>query len=247
MNWFGHQYPYSGNAYVGLVGYSQAFFGREYVGIQLSNILVAGQIYYVAINVSLADTALYAIKNIGALFTNTVFNPPSSSVSSIPQIENTGAVITDKTNWVTISGSFVAVGDEQYITIGNFRNDANTVKQFVGNGNPSSTVAYYYIDDVYVGETPLTIDEKEKECEVKLFPNPANAIVTIAFKNKNVAAYTFEITNLLGQLQSANAEIKNNTISINTEALPMGIYFVKLVNKEDNTVVVRKVVRSPSP
>src|SRR3990172_5781652 len=64
--------------------------------------------------------------------------------------------ISDTTNWVLVSGEFVATGAEKFMTIGNFYNDLNTNTQ---NVNPSATqnYSYYYIDDVSVMRSP-TVD-----------------------------------------------------------------------------------------
>jgi hypothetical protein len=241
INKFGHQYAHSGDAYVGLAAYIQPFFGREYIGVQLISILNAGQTYYVNYYVSLADTALYAIKNVGALFTNTVYNPPGSSVSTIPQIENTSGIITDKNNWVQISGSFIAVGGEKYITIGNFRNDTTTVKQYVGNGWVNSPIAYYYIDDVYVGETPLVVGDVLGiiSDKLKVFPNPANGVLVI---ESELPTSVININDVLGkQVKQIKTDTKKTTIDISE--LHNGIYFIKVINKEEGIEVVRKFVK----
>jgi OOP family OmpA-OmpF porin len=243
----GHQYAKSGNGYIGLIGYSPLGFDREYIGIQLSGTLVSGQIYYVNFYVSLGDTLLYGIKNMGALFTYIPYGGQGSTVSIIPQIENAGGVLTDKNNWVGVSGSFIADGGEKYVTIGNFRDDANTVSQYVGNGGqaPNYSEAYYYIDDVYVGETPLSVSDEliVINDELRVFPNPAKEIINVTFKNKNVVATDVEITNVIGQLQATVVEIKNNVTSINIAAMPSGIYFVKVFNKLNGVVMVGKFVK----
>ncbi|MBL7884184.1 MAG: hypothetical protein JNL69_08950, partial [Bacteroidia bacterium] len=168
-NRFGHQDTRTGNGYVGLIAYYQTTnLSREYIEIKLTNAMIAGQIYYVQFYTSLADTREYAIENIGALFTDTLFNPfPPPSYNwqtGVPQIENpSGNMLNDKINWVPINGSFVAQGGEQYMTIGNFKNDAQTVTQYFGGTAINTLGAYYYIDDVYVGTTPpVSINENDK-------------------------------------------------------------------------------------
>jgi hypothetical protein len=248
-NFLGYQNPHSGKGYMGFISYSSYGFGREYIEVPLTSQLVSGHTYYVTFYVSLADTVQYAIVNVGALFTDTLFDPfPAPSYNwqtGIPQVENqVGNMLSDKINWVPITDSFIAVGGEKYMTIGNFRNDANTVKQYLGGTTPNTLGAYYYIDDVYVGETPLGVNElKSESLKFEVYPNPASYSITIEFKNKNVSDYTFEILNVLGQVRKTNAELKGATAIINFEDLATGIYFIKAINRINGLVSVRKFVK----
>ncbi len=74
-NRFGSQNTHTGNGYVGFAVYYNSVFSREYIEVQLISPLIVGQTYYVQFYVSLADTMQYAIENIGAIFTDTLFDP----------------------------------------------------------------------------------------------------------------------------------------------------------------------------
>jgi gliding motility-associated-like protein len=69
-----------------------------------------------------------------------------------PQIQNPlGEYLTDSTNWMLVSGSFVADGDEEYITIGNFLPDTLTpYMQFQENNTVYVGKAVYLIGFVGV-------------------------------------------------------------------------------------------------
>jgi gliding motility-associated-like protein len=70
--------------------------------------------------------------------------------SYIPQFYySSGTFFSDKTKWYEISGSFVATNNSNYITIGNFKDDANTDSLFMGGG-AGWVEAMLYIDDVSV-------------------------------------------------------------------------------------------------
>jgi gliding motility-associated-like protein len=70
----------------------------------------------------------------------------------VPQIANpTGSFITDTLNWTEVSGTFTATGNEKYLTIGNFLNDAAT-NTVVVNPTSAYTVTYFLIDDVSLEE-----------------------------------------------------------------------------------------------
>jgi len=245
INRFGNQHAYMGDAYVGLISYISNGFGREYVEVELISPLITDQTYYVQFQISLADTFQYAIENIGALFTDTLFNPfPPPSYNwqtGVPQIENpSGNILNDKINWVAINGSFVAQGGEKYMTIGNFRNDAQTNFLFLGGGDPSAKGAYYYIDDVYVGTTPpVSINENEKNnFNFKLYPNPNNGNITLEYSLKENETGMFNLYNITGTLICSHPLQKNNPkLFINNDELEAGIYLydVSINNKKIKT------------
>jgi hypothetical protein len=243
-NTFGHQYAHTGYGYVGIGTYVSQMFYREYIGVQLNNALVVGQTYYVNFYVSLADTDCYAVKNIGALFTNSMFNPPGASVSTTPQIENNGGIITDKTNWIQITGSFIAAGGEKYLTIGNFSNDTATLKQYVGNGGGVNVPdSYYYIDDVYVGETPLGVQAIEQDSKIRLYPNPNNGTMTLEYNiDQEGELQVWDVTGKLVATYKLNSRI--NSMKITDNILINGVYYYSLiVNKKrlftDKLVIIK--------
>jgi len=122
---------------------------RSYVAVQLSTPLTVGNDYCVSFKVSLADYTYQAVENIGLYFSN--FNT-LPVLNTQPDIANTNGVITDQSNWVTISGSFTATNADDWIIIGNFDDDSNTTVtdlSTLGVGQ-SGNLGYYYIDDVSV-------------------------------------------------------------------------------------------------
>lgn len=150
-NAFGYQYPRTGEGYAGIaariIGLPQY---REYIEVELLDTLEAGKTYCISFYVSLSDSSDIAINQLGVFFSNDSIISTSNVLPFAPQIEHPSAsVLSDTQNWVSISGQYIAIGGERFITIGNFYDDANT-------GVDSLTSAptdggYYYIDDVYVG------------------------------------------------------------------------------------------------
>ncbi len=150
----------TGDAYIGLVTYFGVVIPgfREYIQVQLTSPLVAGQAYEVEAWVSLKDGNKYANDGFGFYFTNGVYTNPApnddQALAFTPTVENaTNNYMDDKTGWQLISGTFVAVGGEEYLTIGNYKNDANTNYYDVGTG--SSSTSYIFVDDVSVEVTVL--------------------------------------------------------------------------------------------
>ncbi|MBL0330636.1 MAG: T9SS type A sorting domain-containing protein [Bacteroidetes bacterium] len=236
QNIIGYQEAHSARGYIGLYAYYQTVFSREYIEVQLASPLVSAQTYYVQFFVSLGDTMQYAIENIGALFTDTLFDPYPSSVwtPGIPQVENAaGNMLNDKNNWVAVNGAFVANGGEQYITIGNFRDDASTVKQYFGGTTINTLGAYYYIDDVYVGTTPPPVSVHENEQDIhniKLYPNPNNGVMTLEcnlLDTENGKLTIYDITGkLIRTYTLANGTKK---VTVDAQSLEAGIYLYDII------------------
>jgi gliding motility-associated-like protein len=151
-NTSGHQIPRTGEGYAGFgLRNDGAITSIEYMEVSLLSSLLAGKTYCINFYVSLSDTSLYAVSNIGAFFSNDslLYNSPTySNIPVIPQIENPSTnIISDKDNWTLISGQFIATGGERYMTIGNFKDNASTPIQIVSGYYP---YAYYYFDDISV-------------------------------------------------------------------------------------------------
>ncbi len=85
-----------------------------------------------------------------AQYSDTIADPLGLAIiPANPQIYNYGnPVIKDTQNWVKVSSMYIAQGGEQFITIGNFKNDANTV--FVNVGSNTAGQTLYYVDDVSI-------------------------------------------------------------------------------------------------
>ena len=155
-NW-GFQYPRSGNSYIGIdVVYSAAPNNfREYIQSKLKSKLTSGQTYCVSFYVNLNDFQPAYIKTLGAYMDNGSVSAPAPHGIAIvfPQVYNNSLPLNDTVKWMKIEGSFIAFGNEEYITIGNFFPDSTSGIGFFGS--PSSWSSYYNIDDVSVIETSL--------------------------------------------------------------------------------------------
>ena len=160
VNSGGFQYAKTGQGYAGIDSYLPFFFdGRSYLQTQLKQTLMPNKCYYGEFWVSLTNQDKWATNNLGVLLTDTAIWVDSSYGSQFgyglipanPQIFNYGnPVITDTLNWVKISGVFTAQGGEEYITIGNFKDDNNTDTLRVNSGVNTYDKASYYVDDIYL-------------------------------------------------------------------------------------------------
>lgn len=162
-NFAGNAPALSGNAYAGVLTYYQGCTNcREYIMAQLTAPLVSGQTYSIGMYIRLGSKSEFATNGMGMHLTNLPLNQPGNQpIILTPTIEQT-AVINNPNNWVLVSGNYVAAGGERYVTIGNFRNNANTTVNTVSFGGSNCALATigcnFYVDDVFViPVTALTI------------------------------------------------------------------------------------------
>ena len=107
---------------------------RSIIRGKLKSKLIQGQTYCAKMFVNPAERfARYTQDGIAMYFDNgqldTIVAKDSSGVYPFvqPQVSNPqGNIITDTVGWTMVSGTFVANGTEEFITIGNFKTDANT-------------------------------------------------------------------------------------------------------------------------
>jgi hypothetical protein len=143
---FGFQYSRTGNGHAGFTVRNVNDY-HEYITVPLNAPLVANASYTVGFYVNLADTCDSAIDRIGAHFSAGPIGPLNinTTLNLVPQVESPANIyLTDTVNWMLITGTFVAAGGENYMTIGNFHDDASTNWVPTGNTWPG---AHYYIDD----------------------------------------------------------------------------------------------------
>ncbi len=109
---------------------------RTLVRTQLKSTLVQGKTYCAKMYVNPFDKSYsYFSDGIAMYFDNgqldTIMAIDSSGVYPFvqPQVSNpNNNVISDTLNWTLVSGTFVATGNESFLTIGNFKSDSNTVR-----------------------------------------------------------------------------------------------------------------------
>jgi hypothetical protein len=151
----------TGNAYSEFAIYTQTTNNDEskHPSVKLTDTLEAGKIYCVTYFVSMWNNAVYSIDKLGALFTPTPFpyyitgtTTPSVVIAGqyTPQVVTPpGVVFEDTLGWEEVSGTFTAVGNEAYLTLGDFFLHS---QHLIKNSYPTNCngLADYYIDDVSV-------------------------------------------------------------------------------------------------
>jgi hypothetical protein len=150
---FGTISAHTGNAVMGLAMWlaSTANF-REYISIQLTSAMTIGTAYEVSFYIT-NGTNNYNGSSCDHICVDL-------STAPLTQVDHEPINVTPEcdyasqlwnTGWTQISFQFTPTDAYQYITIGHFKDDANTAHTYHGPGGDG---AYYFIDDVVV--QPLT-------------------------------------------------------------------------------------------
>jgi gliding motility-associated-like protein len=207
-NFFGTQYPRTGDAYCGfstIIDLNPD--NREYISIGLKNTLVGGKKYCVCFYLSLAEGSFLSISNVGTYFSKDSLKqiPQGFNVllPDTPQVENADYnFLSDTLGWMKVEGSFIASGGERFVTIGNFRDDAHTLTDTVKPVPLGySNYTYYYIDDVSVYYCGEDTTEYPNELEIvnAFTPNGDGKNDVFQVRGNNIATVHLKILNRWGQ------------------------------------------------
>jgi hypothetical protein len=257
----GYQYAHTGKSYAGIYTFLRGLpNNRDYIQDSLINKLVSGVKYYVTFYLSLADNYKYACNSIGAYLSDSSLNYSGVIKAKSylnPQVTNDTLhnLLTDTVKWMKVSGSFVAKGGEQYIVIGNFKDDAHSDTVFVNSYRGDTALdwneAYYYVDDVIVTTDSNYADSlfdgvselKVESEKVKVWPNPSDGKFTIE-SSVNSRQTSVEIYNVLGEriynepLRQAQGDHK-----IDISANPAGIYFYQVISEKGELIGSGKLIK----
>ncbi len=199
------------------------------------------------------NLSCYGIKKIGALLSNTpVSNVGPGAFGLVlqypPQIES-NTFLNDTINWLKVSGTYTALGGEEYITIGNFSIDSSTDTINIQNNLCSGS--YYFIEDVRVEKIPncdstlLNIEANKKNYNLKLYPNPNNGSFTVEYSieendQADLCIYSIEGRKIAcHKLNSTEKKIK-----IQENLFSNGMYFYQIhlngnVAAQDRLIIIK--------
>lgn len=151
----GYQNAYDGNGFAGFYAYGflEEGYGTEYLQAKLVSNLISGKTYKFSFHLALGNNSEYSIKEIGAYFSvNQISRNDAKNFDFVPQVMS-NVFLTDTTNWILVSGLFVANGGEEYITIGNFKDSTTTDTLNTNVIHPvGENFAYYYVDGIVLEE-----------------------------------------------------------------------------------------------
>ena len=235
LNFLGYQLPKTGNAYIGLDIWDKGYFVSEYIQIKLAENLKQNHHYAFECYLSRAEKSRYSISNFGIYFAiDSVYYAPFEILPLAPQIVNSpNNLLADTTEWMPVTGTFLANGGERFIILGNFNDSTqslDTIYQYYGSANHRD-LAYYYIDDVSLIDLDSTLAVKENEAmgQVQVFPNPASIVLYIKLK---APQQQYSITDTKGNIVLQNLISKQEQLQIDITELPSGFYVISFLNKK---------------
>lgn len=132
---------------------------REYLEIKLSQTLEAGKTYCLRFKASPASESWVFTDELGFYF-----SPDSlrlndwNTANVIPQLRTKKyQLFDDTTRWTDYELSYTALGNERFMSLGNFRNDASTMLK-PAQKQAFIRVSYLFLDAFYLGSC---IDEEK--------------------------------------------------------------------------------------
>lgn len=243
----GRQTAAEGGNYAGLILYDADNAGfREYLEVRLAEPLVAGQEYCFSFSLSAADNSYFFTNELGIHFGSDSLRAGNWSPLSIEPQLKTGLyeVLADTAGWKKFSFSYRAWGGEQFLTIGNFRNDDGTWLQ-VNDRKAFLRLAYIYVDDFFLqacsmqaAAAPASGFSRSPEGKGKLFvPNvitPNGDGFNDEFFIPELPGYTgLVIMDRYDKVVFRTANYRNNW---NGDGLPAGKYNYEL-NLPDGNII----------
>jgi hypothetical protein len=230
-NIVGYQFPRTGDAYCGIYTFGRNSYPiRQYIQAPLLATLEPSKKYLVSFFVSLGDS-LHAFNNsIGVYFSEDSITYLNELLNFEPQIKNdTNNQLNDMLNWVKVSDTLIAMGNEKWITIGNFLNDTlsqiSPIDSVCSQPNSFGCGAYYFIDDVSVTLIDDTGLEESAIPPLHFYPNPSKAILTIVNPGRRIKR--FQVLSVSGAVLMRQEKVETNTVSVDLSSLAPGLYFLQ--------------------
>lgn len=239
---FGDQKPHGGKCMAGLT-----LFGctngkphcREFVEIQLAEPLVIGQAYYVEFWVTHLDKSLQ-VNGLGAYFSVSEIKRSTDEVLvRDAQVKADDIIAAPDGKWVKVSGQFIARYEAEYIVIGNFSDDFNTLS--LAPKEDCFNYAYYYVDDVLVKKIPPFMPVPVKPDDLSrqtLEPGKAILLKNIYFEfdKDELMPRSFVELNKLLKIMRDNPKLVIDIVG-HTDALGDDAYNLELSQRRAQSVV----------
>lgn len=106
----------------------------------------------------------------------------------------------------------------------------------------ANPVTLYYVYNSCTAGTNVGINEIGLSSTYKLFPNPAQAYTTIEF-NDHAASHDVAVMDITGKVVLTYNNQTQNAVTIQTDGLSKGMYFIKATNTRNESVTSKLIVR----
>jgi outer membrane protein OmpA-like peptidoglycan-associated protein len=219
-NWAGVSEAYDGDSYAGI--YTWMNLGkdyREYIHCKLLEPLIRDSLYHIVFRYKLSSYSKFATDRIGLLLSDTLAKfSHDEPIRLLPtfSFKKDSAINNETGSWEIAAAEYLAKGNEQFLTIGNFADNQTTRSyhiQFRAESQPMlAQSAYYYIDDVSVtpgfgtrgpDEVPLFDGEVPTLNKIYVLEN-----IRFTFNSYELLPVSFEELNRLKAFLIKNPKVK---------------------------------------
>jgi hypothetical protein len=245
-NVLGYQEASHGQAYIGFVqfGTSDTDY-REQLTCTLDESLVIGETYHFSMKINRGNSIamIKASNGQGFLLTNEQYNAIDNPSPAFEEYTYANQeIITDSTNWINISTSFVAEEAFSQLVLGAFLETAMLDTASVGPQLPYGE-AYYFIDDVRLSTdsnfvfTDVLEQIEKTPLEINIYPNPNQGFFRLS---KRLNTGSIIIKKISGEVIK-RFEIENELTEYDCSELSSGNYIVTVLT--DKTIDHLKLIK----
>lgn len=248
-NAWGNESAHSGDGYIGLAPLWPPLGTdyRENMYTHLIQPLTIGAYYEVSFYVSHADNFPFYSNNLGVQFSMT----NQFAINNVSEVFETSVVYVS-TGWYKVTGKFQAIKPYEYMAIGNFFDDGQTLVTNVIGQPTTNNGTLYYIDDVevvQVGPKNAVVGINETPTEILEFncsPSQIEDQFTVSYSIGNTLTdLEISIISLDGKLIQtiALSDDEQSSQTIDASALQAGIYFCQF-KAGDQVLKTKKIIKN---
>jgi gliding motility-associated-like protein len=224
-NFAGNAGAHTGTGYAGLIAKSSVPNYREYMQAHLTSLLIPGKLYKVEAWFRRSSHSAYSVKPLGILLSVGAVTQSGTGYLGFPPQVKSSALISDTSSWTVVRDYIIASGGENYITIGNFNDDATSAITLVATASSCPfNGAYYYVDDVHV---ELINEQVSIGGDLLICPGTSTSLIA----NANTPTWWSLASNPSVSI-STNSSLTVNPL-VNTTYILNGLHY-----KDSATVVV---------
>jgi len=225
---------------------------REYLEVKLTQKLEVGKTINIELWVRKEREAKLVTNNIGCYFSKKkVFAEIEDQIKIQPQFNHSEIINQGETKWIKLATQLVVDQNYEYLTIGNFFNNENTIVEEYENYFGNAYIppyAYYLIDDVkvwYEGTEPfevkIAMPVKKQVSEVKKVYTEEyiveNVMVLFDFNQSTLkGGRSLVLDDLLEKLRNSPSKYGIQVIG-HTDDVGSSSYNLDLSNNRAKTVV----------
>ena len=222
LNWAGRCEDFSGLGYAGIITFMDRGPYREYLSVELSEPLDSGVVYFLQFSFRLSSYSKISTGNIGLALTlervsvkHDKIIPLKPALVAMPDT----SIVFETGSWQVASTDYLAIGNERYLTIGNFYERTPFYKIMFGGNHESMlrNASYYYIDDVIVQPQPEYLEIPIATRENPFAEDSVIVLKNVQFAynssdlNKNSEIELTTLLNFLNQNSETGIEISGHT------------------------------------